>query len=55
MFDDQKPKNATSGKLGTARKRLCALRQAEAGQKVSEICGEMGVSQQAFGSGATLD
>jgi putative transposase len=25
-----------------------ALRQAEAGQKVSEICREMGVSQQAF-------
>jgi len=36
------------GKRHSEEQILCALRQVEAGKKVSEVCREMGVSQQAF-------
>ena len=36
------------GKRHSEEQIVYALRQAEAGKKVSEICREMGVSQQAF-------
>ena len=35
-------------KAHTEEQIMTALRQAEAGQKVSDICRELGVSQQAF-------
>jgi len=37
-----------SGKRHTEEQIVYALRQVEGGKKVSEVCREMGVSQQAF-------